>query len=93
MQKNMYGKTQNNWDIIIITVNNYKQKEFAAKEILKRKKLKYIYKDTKIIIRVVKKGFETGSALINLLKKINVYGKKVLYIPSAGKSQRTFYYF
>lgn len=93
MQKNMYGKTQNNWDIIIITVNNYKQKEFAAKEILKRKKLKYIYKDTKIIIRVVKKGFETGSALINLFKKINVYGKKVLYIPSAGKSQRTFYYF
>ena len=69
MQKNMYGKTENNWDIIIITVNNYKQKEFAAKEILKRKKLKYICKDTKVIIRVVKKGFETGSALINLLKK------------------------
>ena len=35
MQKNIYGKMENNWDIIIITVNNYKQKEFAKKEILK----------------------------------------------------------
>ena len=94
MQKNTYKKEQlNNWDMIVITVNNYKQKEFAEKEILKRKKLKYISENTKVLIRIAPKGFETGSTLIKLINKINILGKKVLYIPSAGKSQRTFYYF
>lgn len=93
MQKNILCKTVTNWDYIIITVNNYKQKEFAEKEILKRRKLKYISKETKVIIRVAPKGFETGATLIKMLKKLKLNGKKVLYIPSAGKSQRTLYYF
>ena len=93
MQKNILCKTVTSWDYIIITVNNYKQKEFAKKEILKRRKLKYISKETKVIIRVAPKGFETGRTLIKILKNLKLNGKKALYIPSAGKAQRTLYYF
>ena len=76
MQKNILCKTVINWDYIIITVNNYKQKEFAEKEILKRRKLKYISKETKVIIRVAPKGFETGATLIKMLKKLKLNGKR-----------------
>lgn len=93
MQKNTYSKINEKWDYIIITANNYRQKELAEKEILKRKKLGYIAKGTKVIIRVAPKGIETGAMLLKVIKKLNLKGKKALYIPSAGKAQRSLYYF
>lgn len=93
MQKNTYNKINKKWDYIIITANNYRQKELAEKEILKRKKIGYIAKGTKVIIRVAPKGIETGAMLLKVIKKLNLKGKKALYIPSAGKAQRTLYYF
>ena len=81
MQKNTYSKINEKWDYIIITANNYRQKELAEKEILKRKKLGYIAKGTKVIIRVAPKGIETGAMLLKVIKKLNLKGKKALYIP------------
>ena len=93
MQKNTYNKNNEKWDYIIITVNNYKQKKLTEKEILKRRNKGDIAKETKVIIRVAQKGIETGAMLLKVIKELNLKGKKALYIPSAGKSQRTLYYF
>lgn len=89
MHKNM---DKAKWDYIIITVNNYKQKKIAEKEILKRRKIGLI-KNEKVIIIVASKRLKTGSMLLKALKKVNTKNKKILYIPSAGKVQRTLYYF
>ena len=78
------------WDYLILTVNNRKQKKIAKYEIQKRKENLL---NTKIIIKKVKKNENTGKVFIDIIKKLDLKNKKIIYIPSAGLAKRTFYYF
>ena len=79
-----------NWNYLILTVNNRKQKKIAKYEIQKRKENLL---NTKIIIKKVKKNENTGKVFIDIIKKLDLKNKKIIYIPSAGLAKRTFYYF
>ena len=78
------------WDYLILTVNNKKQEKIAKYEMQKRKEN---ILNTKIIIKKVKKNENTGKVFIDIIKKLDLKNKKIIYIPSAGLSKRTFYYF
>lgn len=80
------------WDYIILTVANRKQKKYAKKQLKSRKKMKSISPKTKCMIKIAPKNLGTGTMLYKTLKQMKE-NKKILYIPSAGKAQRTFYYF
>ena len=83
---------QFHWDYIILTVANRKQKKYAKKQFENRRKMKSISPKTKCMIKIAPKNLGTGTMLYKTLKQMKE-NKKILYIPSAGKAQRTFYYF
>ena len=96
MLKNTFTKKNENynWDCIIITVRNNKQRAYAKKQLKIRRKIGFIPEETKCIVKTVNKRLGTGKILLNNLYKIfnKKEYKKILYIPSAGNSKRTLYY-
>lgn len=82
------------WDYIIISVNDEYQKEYAEKQLDLRKREKMISEKTIfLVITQLDKNVGSGGLFLYLLDNYNLpLNSNILYIQSAGKSQRTPYY-